>query len=66
MFRFSVSLANPLDPTNMEHMIIVGLNLVTVALESAADFIGSISVLMPIIKDDLCKSLVQVSALFDS
>ncbi|CAD5214902.1 unnamed protein product [Bursaphelenchus okinawaensis] len=60
LLRFSVSLTNPLDETNQEHMIIVGLNLVTVALETSVEFIGNFNLLMPIIKDDLCKALVQL------
>ncbi|CAD5221044.1 unnamed protein product [Bursaphelenchus xylophilus] len=60
LLRFSVSLTNPLDDTNQEHMIIVGLNLVTVALETSVDFIGNFSLLMPLLKDDLCKALVQL------
>lgn len=60
MFRFSVSLINPLDKSNIDHVIVVGLNLVTVALETSIEYICNYPILLPIIKDDMCKSLMQV------
>ncbi|KAI6222894.1 SEC7 domain-containing protein [Aphelenchoides fujianensis] len=58
--RFSVSLANPLDSTNHEGMRMVGLNLVTIALETSIDHVCKYPNLVAIIKDDLCKSLLQL------
>ena len=60
LLRFAVSLTNPLDTTNVEHMIVVGLNLVTVAMETSIEYISAYQNLVPLIKDDLCKCLLQV------
>ncbi|EJW71574.1 hypothetical protein WUBG_17519 [Wuchereria bancrofti] len=41
-------------------MILMGLNLLTVALEAGADHVRSFSLLMPLVKDELCRSLLQL------
>jgi hypothetical protein len=46
-------------------MIVVGLNLVTVALETSIEYVCNYPVLLPIIKDELCKSLMQVRFAFE-
>lgn len=43
-------------------MIMMGLNLVTVALEAGADYLGSYTVLMPLIRNELCRSLFMLIA----
>ena len=42
-------------------MIHMGLSLLTVALESGADYIPAYSSLMCLVKDDMCKNLIFVS-----
>ena len=61
LFRFLVSLTNPLDRHNSDVMIHMGLSLLTVALESGADHIGPHSSLMFLVRDDMCKNLMFVS-----
>lgn len=61
LFRFLVSLSNPVDRHNTDVMIHMGLSLLTVALESAADHISRYSSLMCLVKDDMCKDLFFVS-----
>ena len=61
LFRFLVSLTNPMDRHNTEIMIDMGLRLLTVALESGADYISSFSSLTCLVKDDMCKNLFFVS-----
>ncbi|EJW76355.1 hypothetical protein WUBG_12737 [Wuchereria bancrofti] len=60
LLRFLIALTNPLDRANTESMILMGLNLLTVALEAGADHVRSFSLLMPLVKDELCRSLLQV------
>lgn len=60
LFRFLVSLCNPLNKENTEVIIHVGLTLLTVALEVGADAIGQYSTLMSIVKDDLCRNLFML------
>lgn len=60
LFRFLVSLCNPLNKENTEVIIHVGLTLLTVALEVGADAIGQYSTLMCIVKDDLCRNLFML------
>ena len=62
LFRFLVSLTNPLDRHNSDVMIHMGLSLLTVALESGADHIPASSSLMCLVRDDMCKNLIFVSA----
>uniref|UniRef100_A0A1B6FF78 SEC7 domain-containing protein n=3 Tax=Cuerna arida TaxID=1464854 RepID=A0A1B6FF78_9HEMI len=60
LFRFLVSLSNPMNKENSEFIIHVGLTLLTVALEVGADAIGKYSTLMAIVKDDLCRNLFML------
>uniref|UniRef100_A0AAF5PR72 SEC7 domain-containing protein n=1 Tax=Wuchereria bancrofti TaxID=6293 RepID=A0AAF5PR72_WUCBA len=60
LLRFLIALTNPLDRANTESMILMGLNLLTVALEAGADHVRSFSLLMPLVKDELCRSLLQL------
>ena len=63
LFRFLISLTNPLDRHNTDVMVHMGLSLLTVALESGADNIAVYSSLLSLVKDDLCKNLFFVSIL---
>lgn len=60
LFRFLISLTNPLDRHNTDVMIHMGLSLLTVALESGADNIGQYSSLVFLVKDDMCRYLFMV------
>ncbi|EFO21246.1 Sec7 domain-containing protein [Loa loa] len=60
LLRFLIALTNPLDRANTESMILMALNLLTVALEAGADHIRSFSLLMPLVKDELCRALLQL------
>lgn len=62
-FRFLIGLANPLDRANTESMVLMGLNLLTVALEAGADHIRNYTLLMALVKNELCRSLIQVFSL---
>ena len=57
LFRFLISLINPLERQNTEAMIHIGLRLLTVAVETAADVIASIPSLLVLIQDETCRSL---------
>jgi brefeldin A-resistance guanine nucleotide exchange factor 1 len=61
LFRFLISLCNPLDKQNTETMIHIGLTLLTVALEIGADSIGKYNSLLSLVKDELCRNLFSVS-----
>ncbi|XP_078499344.1 Golgi-specific brefeldin A-resistance guanine nucleotide exchange factor 1 isoform X2 [Lissotriton helveticus] len=58
LFRFLVSLINPHDRHNSEVMIHMGLQLLTVALESAA--LSNYASLLGLVKDELCRHLFQL------
>ncbi|XP_064640698.1 Golgi-specific brefeldin A-resistance guanine nucleotide exchange factor 1-like [Lineus longissimus] len=60
LFRFLISLTNPLDRHNNDVMIHMGLSLLTVALESGADNIGQFNSLIGLVKDDMCKNLFSL------
>ncbi|CAG9537440.1 unnamed protein product [Cercopithifilaria johnstoni] len=60
LLRFLIALINPLDRANTESMILMALNLLTVALEAGADHVRSFSLLMPLMKDELCRALLQL------
>lgn len=60
LFRFLVSLCNPLDKQNNEIMTHLGLNLLQVALEIASDALSNFSSLLALVKDDLCRNLILV------
>lgn len=61
LFRFLISLCNPLDKQNTEVMIHLGLTLLTVALEVGADSIGKYSTLLALAKNELSRNLFSVS-----
>lgn len=61
LFRFLISLCNPLDKQNTEVMMHLGLQLLTVAFEVGADSIGKYASLLVLVKDDLCRNLFSVS-----
>ncbi|XP_067995850.1 Golgi-specific brefeldin A-resistance guanine nucleotide exchange factor 1 isoform X5 [Melanerpes formicivorus] len=58
LFRFLISLTNPHDRHNSEVMIHMGLQLLTVALESAS--IASCQSLLGLVKEELCRHLFQL------
>ncbi|XP_052766160.1 Golgi-specific brefeldin A-resistance guanine nucleotide exchange factor 1-like isoform X2 [Mya arenaria] len=60
LFRFLISLTNPLDRHNTDVMIHMGLSLLTVALESGADHIGHFSSLVFLVKDDMCRFMFML------
>lgn len=66
LFRFLVSLCNPLNKENSEVIIHTGLTLLTVALEVGADAIGKYATLLTIVKDDLCRNLFMVRVMIFS
>lgn len=58
LFRFLVSLCSPLDKQNNEVMTHLGLSLLQVALEIAADYLSNFPSLLVLVKDDLCRNLI--------
>lgn len=62
LFRFLISLCNPMDKQNTDVMIHMGLTLLTVTFEVGADSIGKYDSLLAIVKDDLCKNLFALLA----
>ncbi|XP_050815865.1 Golgi-specific brefeldin A-resistance guanine nucleotide exchange factor 1 isoform X11 [Gopherus flavomarginatus] len=58
LFRFLISLTNPHDRHNSEVMIHMGLQLLTVALESAP--VANCQSLLGLVKDELCRHLFQL------
>ncbi|XP_040462199.1 Golgi-specific brefeldin A-resistance guanine nucleotide exchange factor 1 isoform X2 [Falco naumanni] len=58
LFRFLISLTNPHDRHNSEVMIHMGLQLLTVALESAP--IANCQSLLGLVKEELCRHLFQL------
>ncbi|KAJ8916109.1 hypothetical protein NQ315_004476 [Exocentrus adspersus] len=60
LFRFLISLCNPLDKQNTDIMIHLGLTLLTVAFEIGADSIGKYNTLLALVKDDLCRNLFSL------
>ncbi|GFG39058.1 hypothetical protein Cfor_02589 [Coptotermes formosanus] len=60
LFRFLISLCNPLDKQNTETMIHMGLTLLTVALEIGADSIGKYNSLLDLVRDELCRNLFSL------
>ncbi|GAB0087888.1 Golgi-specific brefeldin A-resistance guanine nucleotide exchange factor 1 [Sergentomyia squamirostris] len=57
LFRFLISLCNPLDKQNTDIMMHMGLNLLTVALEIGAVSIGKYESLLVLVRDDMCRNL---------
>lgn len=60
LFRFLISLCSPLDKQNNEIMTHLGLSLLQVALEIAADALSNFSSLLALVKDELCRNLILV------
>lgn len=60
LFRFLSSLCNPHDKQNTEVMMHLGLGLLQVTLEVAADALSNFPSLLKLVKDDLTKSLILV------
>lgn len=60
LFRFLISLCSPLDKQNNEIMTHLGLSLLQVALEMAADALSNFLSLLALAKDDLCRNLILV------
>ncbi|EDW47538.1 Golgi-specific brefeldin A-resistance guanine nucleotide exchange factor 1 isoform X1 [Drosophila sechellia] len=60
LFRFLITLSNPLDKQNSDSMMHTGLSLLTVAFEVAADNIGKYEGLLELVKDDLCRNLISL------
>ncbi|MEQ2161794.1 hypothetical protein GOODEAATRI_013186, partial [Goodea atripinnis] len=58
LFRFLISLTNPHDRHNTDAMIHMGLQLLTVALESS--YIVNYQSLLVLVKDELCRHLFQM------
>lgn len=61
LFRFLISLCNPLDKQNTDVMIHLGLSLLIVAFEVSADHIGKYATLLALVKNELCRNLLSVS-----
>lgn len=60
LLRFLVSLINPMERQNSEAMIHVGLRLLTIAVETAADVIAAVPSLLILIQDETCRSLFSL------
>ena len=60
LLRFLVSLTNPIDSHNNDVMIHMGLSLLTVALETGADYVAQYASLLGLVRDDLNKHLFLV------
>ena len=60
VFRFLITLINPFDSHNYEHMIQISLSLLTVAMEVASDSIANFSSLLQLARDELCKHLFSL------
>uniref|UniRef100_A0A3P9Q1V8 Golgi-specific brefeldin A-resistance guanine nucleotide exchange factor 1 n=1 Tax=Poecilia reticulata TaxID=8081 RepID=A0A3P9Q1V8_POERE len=58
LFRFLISLTNPHDRHNTDAMIQMGLQLLTVALEST--YVVNYQSLLVLVKDELCRHLFQL------
>ncbi|KAM4590678.1 Golgi-specific brefeldin A-resistance guanine nucleotide exchange factor 1 isoform 3-T3 [Odontesthes bonariensis] len=58
LFRFLISLTNPHDRHNTDAMMHMGLQLLTVALESA--HIANYQSLLVLVKEELCRHLFQL------
>lgn len=57
LLRFLISLINS---RNSELMVSMGLNLLTIALESGIDHLASYQSMLAYVKDDLCKNLYNL------
>ncbi|KAM8739258.1 Golgi-specific brefeldin A-resistance guanine nucleotide exchange factor 1 isoform 2-T3 [Acanthopagrus schlegelii] len=61
LYRFLISLTNPHDRHNTDTMMHMGLQLLTVALESG--HIANYQSLLSLVKDELCRHLFQLLSL---
>uniref|UniRef100_A0A0K0G494 SEC7 domain-containing protein n=1 Tax=Strongyloides venezuelensis TaxID=75913 RepID=A0A0K0G494_STRVS len=59
LLRFLATISNPLNKDNTENMILLSLNLLTVALEAGADYFANYQRLLPLVQNELCRSLLQ-------
>jgi hypothetical protein len=60
LFRFLCSIVNPKDINNTESMQFLGLGLINTIIEVRSKSLQNIPKLMSVIKDDLCRFLLQV------
>ncbi|XP_045774639.1 Golgi-specific brefeldin A-resistance guanine nucleotide exchange factor 1 isoform X2 [Maniola jurtina] len=60
LFRFLISLCNPLDAQNTSAMVHLGLSLVGTALEVGADQIAKYPSLLYLVQDPLCRNLLSL------
>lgn len=60
LFRFLISLCNPLDSQNTNNVIHIALNLLTVVFEVASDNLGNFYSLTTLVKDELCRNLFSL------
>ncbi|CAH2983926.1 unnamed protein product [Chilo suppressalis] len=60
LFRFLISLCNPLDGQNTSGMVQLGLALVGTALEVAVDQLPTHPALFQLVRDPLCRNLVSL------
>ncbi|KPJ17222.1 Golgi-specific brefeldin A-resistance guanine nucleotide exchange factor 1 [Papilio machaon] len=59
LFRFVISLCNPLEGQNTSAMVQLGLALVGTALEVAADQLPRYPALLHLVRDPLCRNLLS-------
>jgi golgi-specific brefeldin A-resistance guanine nucleotide exchange factor 1 len=57
LFRFVISLCNPLDQHNTENVLHIALDLLTVVFEVSSDNLASYYSLIELVKDELCRNL---------
>ncbi|XP_052743243.1 Golgi-specific brefeldin A-resistance guanine nucleotide exchange factor 1 isoform X2 [Bicyclus anynana] len=60
LFRFLISLCNPLDTQNTSAMVHLGLSLVGTALEVGADQLAQYPSLLYLVQDPLCRNLLSL------
>ena len=60
LMRFLVALCNPHDRTNTPQMIQMGLHLLIVAFETGNELLRESDSLLPLLKDDLAHTLLQM------
>ncbi|KAK0166292.1 hypothetical protein PV328_004726 [Microctonus aethiopoides] len=58
LFRFLISLCNPLDKLSTEVIIHLGLSLLQVALEISADALANFPSLLTLVKDELSRNII--------
>jgi golgi-specific brefeldin A-resistance guanine nucleotide exchange factor 1 len=57
LFRFVISLCNPLDQHNTENVLHIALDLLTVVFEVSSDNLANYYSLIVLVKDELCRNL---------